>query len=220
MVRRFGAASGFSDAGGEAGIPGAEALTTSFQAEMDEVRASMRDAARDATSLSKSLGRDLRSAFDELIFGGGKLSDVLSGVGRSMASSVLDQALTPVQNAFGNLITGGVGKLISGLTGFEKGGAFSAGRVTAFASGGIVGGPTRFPMRGGTGLMGEAGPEAIMPLARGPDGKLGVRAAGRGGRAVQVTMNITTPDAASFARSRSQVAAQVSRAISAGSRNL
>ena len=67
--------------------------------------------------------------------------------------------------------------------------------------------------------MGEAGPEAIMPLARGADGKLGVRAGGGGG-AVQVTMNISTPDAAGFQRSQSQIAAEMSRAIQRGRRNL
>jgi phage-related minor tail protein len=75
-----------------------------------------------------------------------------------------------------------------------------------------------FPMRGGTGLMGEAGPEAIMPLARGPDGRLGVMAAG-GGRAVSVVMNITTPDVDGFRRSQSQIAAQMNRALARGQRN-
>jgi phage-related minor tail protein len=74
-------------------------------------------------------------------------------------------------------------------------------------------------MRGGVGLMGEAGPEAIVPLARGADGKLGIRAGGGGGN-VSVTMNISTPDAASFRRSQSQVAAEMSRAIQRGRRNL
>jgi lambda family phage tail tape measure protein len=100
---------------------------------------------------------------------------------------------------------------------FAKGGTFSQGKVMPFAKGGIVGAPTAFPMRGGTGLMGEAGPEAIMPLARGPDGRLGVQAGG--GRAVNVVMNITTPDVQGFQRSQSQVAAQVSRALSRGQRN-
>lgn len=56
-----------------------------------------------------------------------------------------------------------------------------AGRITAFADGGVVSRPTLFPFSGGTGLMGEAGPEAIMPLKRGPDGKLGVVAQGSSG---------------------------------------
>ena len=65
--------------------------------------------------------------------------------------------------------------------------------------------------------MGEAGPEAIMPLTRGPDGKLGVRGAGGGGSTV--VMNISTPDVQGFQRSRSQIAAQMSRALGKGDRN-
>ena len=61
-----------------------------------------------------------------------------------------------------------------------KGASFSNG-IAKFATGGIVNGPTLFPFADGgamqMGLMGEAGPEAIMPLQRGPDGALGVRAA-------------------------------------------
>jgi phage-related minor tail protein len=69
------------------------------------------------------------------------------------------------------------------------------------------------------GLMGEAGPEAILPLARGADGRLGVRAAGGGGRPVQVTVNVTTPDVAGFVRSQGQVAAAVGRVLARGQRN-
>jgi phage-related minor tail protein len=71
-------------------------------------------------------------------------------------------------------------------------------------------------MRGGTGLMGEAGPEAILPLQRGADGRLGVAG---GGGAVNVTMNITTPDAQGFRRSQSQIAAEMGRALARGQRN-
>jgi hypothetical protein len=68
---------------------------------------------------------------------------------------------------------------------WAKGGAFERGWPIAFASGGIVSGPTLFPMSGRrTGLMGEAGPEAIMPLQR-IGGDLGVRATG-GGVTVQI----------------------------------
>lgn len=67
---------------------------------------------------------------------------------------------------------------------YANGGVFSGGRqLTAFASGGIVNGPTLFPMAGGAGLMGEAGPEAIVPLTR-QNGKLGV-----GASPVAVTVN-------------------------------
>lgn len=90
--------------------------------------------------------------------------------------------------------------------------------MAAFARGGVVDGPTHFPMRGGVGLMGEAGPEAIMPLARGADGRLGVRGGGGGG--VSVTMHISTPDVAGFQRSQSQIAAEMTRAMKRGRRNL
>jgi phage-related minor tail protein len=66
--------------------------------------------------------------------------------------------------------------------------------------------------------MGEAGPEAIMPLARGADGRLGVQSGG-GGRPVTVTVNVTTQDAKSFERSQSQIAAQMARALARGERN-
>jgi hypothetical protein len=63
-----------------------------------------------------------------------------------------------------------------------NGNAFSGGNIVPYADGGVVSAPTMFPMNDGrTGLMGEAGPEAIMPLKRGKDGKLGVQAEGGAG---------------------------------------
>jgi phage-related minor tail protein len=56
-----------------------------------------------------------------------------------------------------------------------------------------------------------------MPLARGADGKLGVRASQS--RPVTVVMNVTTPDVAGFRRSESQIAARLSRALARGDRN-
>ena len=57
-----------------------------------------------------------------------------------------------------------------------------------------------------------------MPLARGMDGKLGVRSQGDS-RPVQVVMNITTPDVDGFRRSQSQIATQMSRALGQAKRN-
>jgi hypothetical protein len=76
---------------------------------------------------------------------------------------------------------------------FADGGAFSGGsQIQAYADGGIVGSPTTFPMAGGkTGLMGEAGPEAIMPLKRGANGKLGVQMEGGGGDTINVVQNFS-----------------------------
>jgi phage-related minor tail protein len=76
-----------------------------------------------------------------------------------------------------------------------------------------VGGPVA---PGGSYLVGEQGPELFTPSGAGnitPNGALAPRGA-------QVTVNITTPDAASFQKSRSQVAAMLARAIAQGQRNL
>ena len=126
--------------------------------------------------------------------------------------------MKPVSNAVGGFLAGGLNSILGKGMPFANGGAFTQGKVMPFASGGVVSSPTQFPMRGGTGLMGEAGPEAIMPLTRGADGKLGVRSQGGGG-AVTVVMNISTPDVAGFQRSQSQIAAQAMRALSRGQRN-
>ena len=193
-------------------IGGAEAVVRTFTAELGTLQGAMTYTNREVSGLSRAFGSGLKRAFDGVVFDGLRASQALEVLARSMANAAYNTALRPVTTALGGALTAGV----SGL--FAQGGAFSQGRVTPFARGGVVGGPTTFPMRGGLGLMGEAGPEAIMPLTRGADGKLGVAASGGGG-AVHVTMNISTPDAASFRRSQSQVAAQVQRALARGARN-
>ena len=206
-------------AGLEGSLAGLEGVTSAFRRELDGVGGSLKDAGREATGMSRSVTTSLSRAFDGLVFDGKRLSEVFAGVGKSLSSAVLNQALAPVQKSVGSAVSGGLQAILGGLSPFAQGAAFSGGRVAAFARGGVVDGPTQFPMRGGTGLMGEAGPEAILPLARGADGKLGVRA-GAGSGSVSVTMNISTPDVAGFRRSQSQIAAEMTRAMQRGRRNL
>lgn len=200
-------------------LAGAQSVASTFAGELQQIRTTMADTGREVRTLSNGIGRGLRGAFDGLVFDGDRLSDSLRKVGQSMLSSAYSSAINPVTKHFGQLAGAGIEAAISGALPFAKGGAFSQGRVMPFARGGVVSGPVTFPMRGGTGLMGEAGPEAIMPLTRGADGKLGVRADGGNAAPVNVVMNISTPDVAGFKRSQGQIAAQMGRAIGRGQRN-
>lgn len=193
-------------------------LVSGFDGELRRMRTSLAATGKDVATLEKGLSRGLRRAFDGVVFDGMKLSDALKTVGQSLSNSAYNAAMRPVTDHFGGLISQGVNGLVQGILPFANGAPFSQGKVMPFAQGGIVSSATHFGMRGGLGVMGEAGPEAIMPLARGPDGKLGVRGGG-GGASTSVVMNITTPDVQGFQRSQAQIAAQMSRALSVGNRN-
>jgi hypothetical protein len=195
----------------------AAGMAAGFDAELRRMRSALSETGRDVATVERGLSKGLRRAFDGVVFDGLKLSDALDVVARSMIQTTYSSAVKPVANHFGGMLADGLNSVVQGILPFADGGAFSQGRVVPFAKGGVVTGPMNFPMRGGIGLMGEAGPEAIMPLARGADGSLGVKAAG--GRAVNVVMNISTPDVDGFRRSQSQVAAQMSRAMGRASRN-
>lgn len=108
--------------------------------------------------------------------------DVLTG------AKSLQESLSNVLGSIADrLLSSGLDMLFGAIFPFANGGAFLNGRPVPFATGGLVQGATPFAMPGGRlGVMGEAGPEAIMPLER-VGGKLGVRAAGGGG----VTMNVS-----------------------------
>ena len=219
-MNEIGRLGGFdSEVGGlERSLSDATTMTAAFSAQLRDVRGTLGDTSRDLLNLERGFSGGLRKAFDGLVFDGAKLSDSLKLVASSMIDTVYGIAIKPVQNALGGAIANGLQGLLGGLMPFANGASFAQGRVMPFAKGGVVSQPTAFPMRGGTGLMGEAGPEAIMPLARGADGRLGVQAAGAG-RAVNIVMNIQTPDVAGFQRSQSQIATQAQRMLARGQRN-
>ena len=198
----------------EATLGGTEAVVVSFDNELKRMQSTVEATGRDVGTLSRSLSSGLKRAFDGVVFDGKSLASALDTVAQSMVNAAYNAAIRPVTNHFGGLLASGIGNLLGG---FANGGAFTQGRVMPFAQGGVVSRATAFPMRGGMGLMGEAGPEANLPLARGADGRLGVESQG-GGRTVNVVMNISTPDAQSFRRSESQVAAQMSRVLSRADR--
>ncbi|MCG6122772.1 MAG: phage tail tape measure protein [Microvirga sp.] len=168
-------------------------------------------------AVSERLGTSLADAFGKGAAEGGRFDRTLQGLRRSLVDFGLRMAQAPLQQ----MIRQSVSTLMQGVGSggglFAAGGSAQQGVVRPFAKGGVVASPTYFPMRGGAGLMGEAGPEAIMPLARGADGRLGVAAAS-GERPVTITVNIATPDAQSFRRSEAQVSAALARAVARGRR--
>ena len=83
---------------------------------------------------------------------------------------------------------GSLGSGFSGVTMNALGGVYDSPSLSAY-SGQVVAAPTLFAFTKGAGLMGEAGPEGIFPLKRGPNGALGVQAFGAGGQ-IQVTTTV------------------------------
>ena len=195
----------------------ASAMAKVFDQSLRGMQSSLGETTRDLGNLSTGFSSGLRRAFDGVVFDGVKMSDALKGVARTMADTAYAAAINPVMKHAGSALSDGLNAAVSAAMPFANGAPFAQGRVMPFARGGVVSGATTFPMRGGTGLMGEAGPEAIMPLTRSADGPLGVRA--QGGGSVNVTMNISTPDVQGFQRSQSQIAAQMGRVLSRGQRN-
>lgn len=193
------------------------AMAAAFDGELRGIQGTLTETTRDLGNLERGFSSGLRRAFDGLIFDGLKLSDALGVVAKSMIDTAYSAAINPVMQHLGGMLANGVNSMVSSVMPFENGAPFSQGRVMPFAKGGILDGPTTFPMRGGTGLMGEAGPEAIMPLSRGPDGRLGVQ--GGGGGSVNITMHVSTPDVQGFQRSQGQIATQMSRALARAQRN-
>ena len=138
----------------------------------------------DIKTFTNSWISDLREGIVDAIMDFNSLGDTLQNLGKQLERMVL-QLLLFGQNGQGGLLGGALGGiggwLLKGLGGVgiasKNGNIFDQRGLVAFANGGIVNKPTLFPFANGTGLMGEAGPEAIMPLHRDGQGRLGVAVA-------------------------------------------
>ncbi|MGV8832855.1 MAG: phage tail tape measure protein [Devosia sp.] len=154
--------------------------------------------------LADGVARAINTAFRGAISDGKSLKSLLGDIARSFADIALKAAIKPL----GDLVGGLVGNLFAGTNPALTG-------VTPFAKGGVIASPSYFPLGQGLGVMGEAGAEAVMPLQRGADGRLGVAG---GGGAVNVTFNVTASDARSFAASEAELSAMLLRAVRRGTR--
>lgn len=175
---------------------------------VDGLELSLRRMAAEAPSQAETIADSFTSAFDTMedhfaqFLATGKFSfkGFIDDIIREQARITSRQLFGAFSKALlGSLFGGGAGD----VTVNAAGNVLSGGRVTAFASGGVLGGPMFFPMKNGVGLAGEAGPEAIMPLKRGRDGRLGVAAANAGPRSVIIegdTINIGSLDERNMAQ--------------------
>jgi phage-related minor tail protein len=197
----------------------AAAATRAFGFETQRTLKAVTDDYRRASAGGRDFGNALSNAFEGAALKGKSLSDVL----RKLALDISRMALESATRALSNAVSGGMssmlGSMAGGLIGSANGNAISDGRVMPFAKGGVIASPMLFPLRGAMGLAGEAGAEAILPLRRGADGRLGVASEG-GASPMHITFNVTAADADSFRRSESQIAAMLARAAGRGGRNL
>jgi hypothetical protein len=141
----------------------------------------MKDAAKD-------LGFTFQSAFEDAIIDGKNLSDVLSALLEDIERIILRTAVTgPLADA----LSAGVSSFFGIKSKSAHGNIFSYGNLVPFSTGGLITRPTLFPMaNGGTGLAGEEGDEAIMPLFRTSNGDLGVKS----GNSRGVEINVYAPE--------------------------
>ena len=177
-----------------------------------------------------------------LVDGTKTMQQAFADMFQNIANSFMDMAMGILQNAITQQLVSLFGSLLGPSTfasnplsfggtslgvansspfdltksfGFAKGGVFAQNKIVPFAYGGIVNKPTMFPMANGAGLMGEAGPEAIMPLRRGAGGRLGVEAQGAGVGSVVVNVDASGTKAEGDDQGAKQLGSAIGAAVQA-----
>lgn len=147
---------------------------------------------KEGESFAREFGLTFSSALEGTILKTSKLSDLVRSLGQDILQIAIRKSFT---QPFGEAVSGFFDSIFS-----ANGNAFGPGGLIPFAQGGVVNSPTLFRFASGgsfsSGVMGEAGPEAILPLQRGADGKLGVVASGSRAsndqQPISITLQITT----------------------------
>ncbi|MEX5855283.1 phage tail tape measure protein [Providencia huaxiensis] len=169
-----------------------DAAKQDWMAGMKTAWGDYRDAALDANAQIQSVTSATLNGFSStlssvLVDGQANFKDFTKSILKMLAEIAIKMSIVKGFEAFG----------FGGVTANAKGGVYNSPGLSAY-SGQIVSKPTLFPFARGAGLMGEAGPEAILPLRRGIDGKLGVVAAsGPTGGEVNQTFQINIQNDAS-----------------------
>jgi hypothetical protein len=182
---------------------------------LDEQQKVLDEAKAKQKEVGDLISSSMEDAFMSIVDGTKSVKDAF----KSMAASIISELYRIFV----------IKKIVGGITGFlgfadggvfsggnvvpsAKGNIFSGGNVVPFANGGVVSSPMTFPMTGGkTGLMGEAGPEAIMPLKRGKGGKLGVVAENNGNVVINQSFNFSANGDESVKKIIAQAAPQIAQ---------
>ena len=160
----------------------------------DKVNEKLTDSEKLFENIKDTVTTGLANAIEGLIDGTKSLGESLSGILKQLGSMFLQFGLRG---------------MLGGIFPSANGNVFAQNKIVPFAYGGIVNKPTLFPMANGAGLMGEAGPEAIMPLRRSRSGRLGVEAAGGG----TTNVNVNVDASGSSVQGNTEQAAQLGKAI-------
>jgi len=190
-----------------ANLEKANSAAFKFQQGLREVFDEAMNVAEAVGEVGVNAVRDLGDAFADFVTTGKAnfrdfANSVISDLARIFAKKALFQGLSliPGVGSFLGLGGGGGGgttegsfagvpnSILDDVLKNANGNVIARNKIVPYAMGGIVNKPTLFPMANGAGLMGEAGPEAIMPLRRGANGKLGVEASG--GAMGNITVNV------------------------------
>jgi TP901 family phage tail tape measure protein len=143
---------------------------------------------RQLDTIAQGIGQSFADAFTDMVIGARSAAEAMEDLARSIAALVVQQTIAqPIAAGISSLI---LSPFTGGVPAFQ------------FAKGGVIGGPTFYR----DGLVGEAGPEAVLPLRKMGDGTLGV-GGNSGGVTVQMTVN--TADANSFRASTGQILSEL-----------
>ena len=159
-------------------------------------------------AMGENIERTIGDSISSIKYDFESLSDAAKSAALSISRYFFENQIMP------NVVGGfdAQNKTGSGLTGLFMN---AIGGIMPFAKGGVVNSPTYFSNNGRAAVAGEAGPEAILPLARGRDGKMGVQ----GGGNTTYNFNISTPNPEAFRKSMPQIANEMSQRMAAGRRN-
>lgn len=184
-----------------------------------------------AQSLNQTMAQATTGAFDKMsdslasfvTTGKSNFKDLAASILQDISKMLIKFAMLKLAKASVGMFADGGAFGSSGLLALAKGGAFNTHSIQYYANGDIFNKPTAFRHAGGLGVMGEAGPEAVMPLTRGPNGKLGVQVLGSQQTStaasvvnqVQIDVHITNDGASTDVQANTQDGKQLGNSLKA-----